>query len=71
MNTCAHLAVSGLAQGVRELDVAFPLILTLSLKERELGGPRTEPEAALDMSNLGERFSLSPRERAGARGKET
>jgi hypothetical protein len=48
----------------------FPLTLTLSLGEREPGLRRLDESGALDSSIRRMRFSLSPRERAGVRGKE-
>jgi hypothetical protein len=52
------------------LDAAFPLTLALSLGEREQSTPRIGQSRVLGKSNGGGRFSLSPRERAGVRGKE-
>jgi len=54
------------------LDAAFPLTLALSLsslRERELRR-RIDRYATLSLSECGKRFSLSPGERAGVRGKE-
>jgi hypothetical protein len=49
----------------------FPLTPALSLGERVPRRPSPERPARLDFSQRGRWFSLSPRERAGVRGKET
>jgi len=48
----------------------FPLTPALSLGERETRNPALGTKNAADWRRNGERFSLSPRERAGVRGKE-
>jgi hypothetical protein len=48
----------------------FPLTPALSLGERVPRRPSLEWPARLDLSQRGRWFSLSPRERAGVRGKE-
>src|SRR6266571_145652 len=47
----------------------FPLTLTLSRREREQRALRSGKPRDLDCSPSGEGFTLSPRERAGVRGK--
>src|SRR5215813_3513975 len=46
---------------------AFPLTLALSLREREYPAPRWEESRRFGFATSGERFSLSPGERAGVR----
>src|SRR5437867_4842607 len=48
----------------------FPLTPTLSLREREQRASRSEKPTGLDCSPRREGFTLSPRERAGVRGKQ-
>jgi len=44
--------------------------LALSLRERESCARRMDRSSTLSLSECGERFSLSPGERVGVRGKE-
>src|ERR1017187_7839247 len=48
----------------------FPLILTLSPREREQQWTALDKPMTLDSPTDGRRLSLSPRERDGVRGKE-
>ena len=50
--------------------VSFPLTLTLSLREREQRASRSGKPTDLDCTPRREGFTLSPRERAGVRGKK-
>src|SRR5688572_24745555 len=71
-------STGGLAQcdssenGPRRRMVAapFPLTLTLSLREREQRASRREQSKCLDCTLRRVEFTLSPRERAGVRGKK-
>src|SRR5207247_2385969 len=47
----------------------FPLTLALSLRERELHRPFEDKPESVGKFQIGKRFSLSPRERVGVRGK--
>ena len=49
----------------------FPLTPALSLEERENHLPRCDKSRRAGLSGDGRRGTLSPRERAGVRGKET
>jgi hypothetical protein len=51
------------------MKIRFPLTLTLSLGEREQLLPLRICYASVSESQRWKRFSLSPRERAGVRGK--
>jgi len=47
----------------------FPLTLALSLRERELHRPLEDKTESVGKFQIGKRFSLSPGERVGVRGK--
>jgi len=50
--------------------ILFPLTLALSPRERELPRPSGEKSEPVGKLQIGKRFSLSPRERVGVKGKE-
>src|SRR6266516_4833578 len=53
----------------QDAPAPFPLTLALSLREREQPASRSGKQTGLDASPRRATFTLSPRERAGVRGK--
>jgi hypothetical protein len=57
------------ADAVKRMYALFPLTAALSLRERGWRSPSLEVPERLGISKRGAWFTLSPRERAGVRGK--
>ena len=62
-----YLVAQSNAERIRRSRRAFPLTLAISLRERESRAPRWEQSRRFGSTSSGERFSLSPGERAGVR----